>query len=95
MTSNIRILRDFRNYFIELKKSNSASYFELAILEEFFPNIRDPNGYFGNLESSKNDLKLLHLMSELNRKLSIPSEKTKIEKLHFDLFHTIIRTNSS
>lgn len=86
MASKIRMLRDFRNYFVELKRSNNANYFELTILEEIFPNIRNPNGYFGNTDSSKEDLNLLHLMSELNKKLSIPSERTIIEKLHNDLF---------
>ena len=85
MINNIRILRDFRNYFMELKHANIANRFELAGLEPYFPLIASPNSYFKETDPVRDPINLLHLMGQVNEKITGP-DRGKIIELYTELF---------
>lgn len=95
MISDLRILRDFRNYFIELKTYGVTSY-ELNLLQKLFSSytITNSGSYFGNIQLNEheNARQLNTLMFELIRELtdtSHPEYREKIIKLHKELFGVI------
>ena len=85
MVNNIKILRDFRNYFIELKNAGIANRFELAILETYFPLINTANSFFKENDPNRDPINLLHLMGQVNDKITSP-DRGKIIELYIDLF---------
>lgn len=85
MVNNIKVLRNFRNYFIELKNSGVANRFELEILEKIFPLIQADNSFFKDTEKHRDQLNLLHLMKQVHDKLNGP-DRGKVIELYIDLF---------
>lgn len=85
MINNIKILRAFRNYFIELKNAGIANRFELAILETYFPLINNANSFFKETDPSRDPINLLHLMNQVNEKIT-GADRGRIVELYTELF---------
>ena len=85
MVSNIRLLRKFRNYFMELKAAGIANRFELAILQKYFPLIDSPTSYFRENDPIRDPINLLHLMNQLNEKITC-GDRSRIVELYTEIF---------
>ena len=99
--SDIRILRDFRNYFMELKHTYPASDCEIKELQKYFKNPLMNSGAFFSIDHQNQtyakqpeqmmhmlNTKLNSLMSELKQQLSDPSMRPKIIELYKSLHCT-------
>lgn len=85
MVSNIRMLKKFREYFIELKKSGIANRFELDILAIYFPVINTPSSYFQINDPVQDPVALLRLMNQLNDKIT-GQQRDRIVELYTQIF---------
>ena len=85
MVSNIRLLKKFREYFIELWNSGPANRFELNILALYFPVINTPSSYFQITDPVQAPIALLRLMSQVNDKIT-GQERNKIVELYTQIW---------
>lgn len=61
--SEIRILKDFRNYFVELKNNGKAAELEINILKEYFIELNKPSNYYTDLNRYNDTINLLKLLN--------------------------------
>ncbi len=80
----IRILRDFRNYFIELKKSGTGSEYEIKLLSEYFIAINDQKNYFTDNDPKNLNILMKNVFDCLENDDS--NIKNNIIDLHIQLF---------
>lgn len=85
MINNIVVLRNFRNYFIELKNAGIANKFELVLLEKYLPFVSSENPFFKENDPIRDPINLLRLMNHLNDLLNSPG-RGKIIELYCILF---------
>lgn len=93
--SNLRLIRDFRNYLIELQKSGKLSSKEIEILRYTYGNVfnklivRTDNKNINNCTLKKSDIVII--LQNLDNILSDTTDtgkalKQDLQKLHDELF---------
>ena len=81
----IRILKDFRNYFKELKEDGDASALEINILKQYFVELNSSPNYFTDNNRYHDRLNLLKLLNCVKNKME--NDKDLITNLHSQLFY--------
>ena len=83
--SDIRIFKDFRNYFKELKEDGEAAVLEINILRDYLYELQNKSNYFTDTNRYRNQSNLLKLLDCVKNKME--NERDIVIDLHKQLFY--------